>query len=197
MQSEQQREAMERTRFFLKNLFRGLIWLAVIVGGYFYLKANYDFTLKGLLGSLYDHPEIIFSVFFISETVFGIIPPELFMIWALRNEIVTDYIGNVIILAGVSYLSGVIGYYIGKYFGNTQLYRTLKKNYLGKFEKHLNRFGGFLVIVAALTPLPFSGICMLIGTVKYPVRQFLLISLTRLLRFAVYGAIVWEANILQ
>ncbi len=197
MQSEQQREAMERTRFFLKNLFRGLIWLAVIVGGYFYLKANYDFTLKGLLGSLYDHPEIIFSVFFVSETVFGIIPPELFMIWALRNEIVTDYIGNVIILAGVSYLSGVIGYYIGKYFGNTQLYRTLKKNYLGKFEKHLNRFGGFLVIVAALTPLPFSGICMLIGTVKYPVRQFLLISLSRLLRFAIYGAIVWEANILQ
>ena len=197
MQPEKQREAVERTRFFLKNLFRGLIWLAVIVGGYFYLESHYDFTLEGLLGELYHHPGVIFTIFFVSETVFGIIPPELFMIWALRNEVLADYVGNVILLALVSYMAGVIGYYIGKYLGNTKLYRTLKKNYLGRFEKHVNRFGGFLVIVAALTPLPFSGICMLIGTVKYPFRKFLIISLSRILRFVAYGAIVWEANILQ
>lgn len=197
MHPDEQREAIERTRFFLRNLLKGIIWLAVIVGGYFYLKANYNFTLQGLLGPLYDQPVLIFSIFFASETIFGIIPPELFMIWALRNELISQYILNIIGLAVISYSAGVIGYYIGSHFSTTQLYRTLQKNYLGKFEKHFNRFGGFLVIVAALTPLPFAGICMLMGTVKYPYRRFLLFSLTRFLRFVVYAAIIWEANILQ
>ncbi|MFY0607531.1 MAG: VTT domain-containing protein [Cyclobacteriaceae bacterium] len=197
MKPDQQREAMERTRFFLKNLVRGLIWLGVIVGGYFYLKANYNFTMESMLGSLYDRPMVIFSIFFLSETVFGIIPPELFMIWALRNELILQYILNVSLLAGLSYVAGVIGYYIGSHFSTTQLYRTLQKNYLAKFEKHLNRFGGFLVVVAALTPLPFAGICMLMGTVKYPYRSFLYLATTRILRFVVYAMIIWETNILQ
>jgi len=197
MQPAGQKETLERTRFFLRNLFRGLIWLAVIVGGYFYLKANYNFTLQGVLGPLYDQPLIIFSIFFASETIFGIIPPELFMIWSLRDEVLIQYIGNVAGLAVISYLAGIIGYYVGSHFSTTQIYRTLQKNYLGRFEKHVNRFGGFLIIVAALTPLPFSGICMLMGAVKYPYRRFLIMSLSRLLRFTIYAMVIWEANVLQ
>lgn len=197
MQSEKQKQNIGQTRFFLQNLFRGLVWLAAIVGGYFYLESQYDFTLKDLLGGLYDHPEIIFSVFFVSDVVFGIIPPELFMIWALRNEVISDYIGNVAFLAALSYLAGIMGYYIGMYFADTRLYFMIRKNYLGKFEERLNKRGGFLVVVAALTPLPFSGICMLVGATGYPIREFLFVSLARLLRFAVYGAIVWEANVLH
>lgn len=190
-------ETTERTQFFLKNLFRGFVWLAVIVGGYFYLKNNYNFSLEEVLGPFYERPTIIFSIFLGSEVIFGLIPPELFMIWALRHELLDLYIQNVIALALISYFAGVIGYYIGSKFSTTRLYRILQKNYLEKFEKHFNRFGGFLVIVAALTPLPFSGICMLMGAVKYPFRRFLFISMTRFIRFVVYAIIIWEANILQ
>ena len=59
MELNQENERRERIRFFLRNLFRGLIWLVVVVGGYFYLEANYDITLKGILGDLYDHPTIM------------------------------------------------------------------------------------------------------------------------------------------
>ena len=41
----------KRTRFFLRNLVRGLIWLIVIVGGYFFLKNKYDFSLSDVLGA--------------------------------------------------------------------------------------------------------------------------------------------------
>ncbi|WP_258099632.1 YqaA family protein [Marinoscillum pacificum] len=196
MELNQENERQERIRFFLRNLFRGLIWLAVVVGGYFYLEANYDITLKGILGDLYDQPVIIYSIFFVSEAVFGIIPPELFMIWALRDELIGQYILNVMALSVISYVAGMLGYYIGSHFSTTQFYRTVRKNYLGRFEKHLNRFGGFLVIVAALTPLPFAGICMLMGTVKYPYRRFLLFATFRFARFVVYAMVIWEAHIL-
>lgn len=197
MQSDDRKVATERTRFFLRNLIRGLIWLAVVVGGYFYLKSHYDITMEGMLGPLYDKPVIIYLIFLASEVIFGIIPPELFMIWALRNELLIQYILNIAALSMISYFAGFIGYYLGSHFSNTQLYKTLQKNYLGKYEKHFSRFGGFLVVVAALTPLPFSGICMLMGAVKYPYREFMLISTTRFLRFAFYAMIVWEANVLQ
>lgn len=197
MQSEKRREAQERTRFFLRNLFKGLIWLAVIVGGYFFLNKQFNFTLEGLLGSVYHQPVVIYTVFLLSEVIFGIIPPELFMIWALRNEHLLQYVSNVVALSAISYAAGVIGYYIGAKFSETKLYATLQKNYLGKYEKHFSRFGGFLVVVAALTPIPFSGICMLMGAVKYPLRRFLFIATTRFLRFGVYAFIVWEANILK
>lgn len=194
-QLKERKDTIERTRFFLKNLLRGLIWLFVIVGGYFYLKHKFDFSLEDILGPVYDQPATIFGIFLASEVIFGIIPPELFMIWALRHENLDLYIQNIISLSVISYIAGAVGYYIGSHFNTTRLYSTLQKNYLGRFEKHLNRFGGFLVIVAAITPLPFSGICMLMGTVKYPVKRFMLISLMRFVRFAVYAYIIWEANI--
>lgn len=192
-----QNETQQRTTFFLKNLFRGLIWLTLIVGGYFYLENNYNFSLEGILGSFYERPTVIFSIFLGSEVIFGIIPPELFMIWSLRHEVLSLYIQNVVSLAIISYLAGIIGYFIGFKLSRTRLYRVIRKNYLGKFEKQFSRFGGFLVIVAALTPLPFSGICMLMGTVKYPFRRFLLIAMSRFIRFGVYAFIIWETNILQ
>lgn len=197
MQTDEQSLRSERIRFFLRNLFRGLIWLAVVVGGYFYLESHYNLTLQGILGDLYDQPLIIFLIFFVSETVFGIIPPELFMIWSLRNELIQQYVLNVAALSVISYLAGIIGYNIGAHFGTTRFYRTIRVTYLKRFEKHLTRFGGFLVIVAALTPLPFAGICMLMGAIRYPFRRFLLMALTRFLRFIIYAIIVWEANILQ
>lgn len=185
-----------RRKFLFRNLLRGLIWLAVIVIGYVFLRKNYDFTLEAVLGPVYDQPTIVYLIFLASEVIFGIIPPEFFMIWSLRNEVLMDYINNIIALSAISYVAGIIGFGIGAYLKNTQFYRQMKKRVFGKFEKHLNNYGGFLVIVAALTPLPFSGIAMLVGSVHYSFRKYLWFSLFRFLRFIVYGAIIWEANIL-
>lgn len=197
LNKDEKQEALDKTYFFLRNLFKGLIWLGVIVGGYFYLESHYDITLAGLLGPVYNQPTIVYLIFLFSEIVFGLFPPELFMIWSLRSGLVETYILNVIALSTISYLAGVIGYYIGSKFSFTKLYVTIQKRYLGKYEQYFNRFGGFLVVVAALTPIPFSAVCMLMGAVKYPMKRFLLISASRFVRFAAYAFIVWEANILQ
>lgn len=196
MSQKDQKPLPDKNRFLLRNLAKGLVWLAVIVFGYIFLRKNYDFTLESFLGPVYDQPTVIYLIFLSSETIFGIIPPEFFMIWSLRSGILSNYVTNIIALSGISYISGIIGFGIGAYLKNTQFYRQMKKRVFGKFEKHLNNYGGFLVIVAALTPLPFSGIAMLVGSVHYSFRRYLWISLFRFARFIVYGLIIWEANIL-
>ena len=62
------------------------------------------------------------------------------------------------------------------------------------YEEFFRRFGGFLIFVAAVTPLPYSAVCLLVGSVNFKFRNFLLISSTRFLRFAVYSYILWEAG---
>ena len=180
----------------MSNLLKGLSWLTVIVIGYLYLKKNYDFTLEGILGPLYNQPTVIYLIFLASEVIFGIIPPEFFMIWSLRSEILLNYISNIVALSAISYVAGIIGFGTGAYLKNTQLYKQMKRRIFGKFEKHLNNYGGFLVIVATLTPLPFSGIAMLVGSVHYSFRKYLWFSLFRFTRFAAYSIVIWEVHIL-
>ena len=195
MAKNKSRELPDRRRFLLKNLLRGFLWLAVIVFAFIYARKNYDFTLQSVLGPVYDQPTVVYLIFLASEVIFGIIPPEFFMIWSLRSEVLNTYIGNIVALSSISYIAGIIGFGIGAYLKNTQFYKEMKKRVFGKFEKHLNNYGGFLVIVSALTPLPFSGIGMLVGSVHYSFRKYLWFSLFRFLRFFAYGIVIWEANI--
>ncbi|MEP1096662.1 MAG: VTT domain-containing protein [Cyclobacteriaceae bacterium] len=197
MAEEEIKSLPDRRRFLLKNLGRGLIWLVVIVGGYFFAQNNLNFTLESVLGPVYEKPRIVYLIFLASEVIFGIIPPEFFMIWSLRTEVLTIYANNIISLSIISYAAGVIGFLIGQYLNKTHFFVAMKKRVFGKFEEHLNHYGGFLVIVAAVTPLPFSGIAMLVGSVKYSFKKYLYFSLFRFARFIVYSMIVWEANILN
>jgi len=187
---------INRTSFLLKNLARGFFYLGIIVVLFILAKRYISIDYISWLAPIYEKPSLMFTIFLISEIIIGIIPPEFFMVWALRTEVLSDYISTVILLTVISYIAGMIGFAIGRFFSTTIFYRFLKRKYFGKYSKYLNEFGGFLVVVAALTPLPWSGISMLVGSEAYPFKRYFMFSLFRFLRFAVYAAIIWEANIL-
>jgi membrane protein YqaA with SNARE-associated domain len=99
---------------------------------------------------------------------------------------------NLANLTLISYGAGILGYFIGKFFSKAPIYKHMSERYLDQYKDQLKRFGGYLVLVGAITPLPFSATCMLAGSVNYPFRTFLLISVARVMRFAVYGWMVWS-----
>lgn len=170
--------------------------MALMVGAFIWAKNELGNDYFTWLEPIYEKPFAVYSIFLTSEIMIGIIPPELFMIWAARTGIVSDYIGHIVLLATVSYLAGLIGHWIGTYLSQSKFYRLMKRNFFGKYEKYIKDFGGFIIIVAALTPVPFSGIAMLMGSLRYSLKRFLLFALFRFIRFAVYAFIIWEANVL-
>ena len=186
----------KRSAFLFRNLLRGLIWLGSIIGIFILFKKYISPNYIEWLAPVYNKPAIIYTIFLFSEIIFGLIPPEIFMIWALKNNQIYDYFLIVGILAVVSYLAGLIGYFIGKYLNTTLMYRFFRRKFLTKSEKLLNLYGPYLIIVAALTPLPFSGVSMLIGSVRFSLKKYLLFSSTRILRFAAYSWIIWEVNMI-
>jgi len=185
----------ERADFFLRQLGKGFLFLLVIIGGYILASKYFGFDLKEIMGPLYERPTLVFSLFLVSEFVFGIIPPEFFMIWSQRHGDLSVFMNNVSLLMVISYVAGVFGYWFGAYLNTTRIYRLVKKRIFGKFEKHFYKYGGFLVIVAAVTPIPFSGICMLVGSLRYPFNKFLLFAMARFVRFTVYAAIIWQTQV--
>lgn len=189
-------QKVKKSTFLFRNLFKGLIWLAFIIVLFILYKKFVHVDYLSWLTPVSDNPEIVYSIFLVSEIAVGIIPPEIFMIWALRYGNLSGYIGIIASLAVISYLAGIIGYFIGRYLNTTILYRFFRRKFLGKSEKLLNIYGLYLIIVAAITPVPFSGVAMLIGSVRYPFRKYVLFSLTRFVRFAAYSWIIWEANTL-
>ena len=192
MQEEQEET---RSGFLFRNLFKGLLWFAVIIAVFVTMEGYIQANFKEHIDTIRANPGVLYGIYTISEIVFGILPPELFMmIWILDNIDLSGFITNLAILTIISYGAGILGYYIGKVFSKTKFYQEqIRGKYLKQYEGKLKRYGGYLVFVGAVTPVPFSATCMLAGSVNLDIRHFLLICITRVIRFAGYGAVVWYA----
>jgi len=188
-----QQEPETKSRFLFKNLFRGLVWFAVIITAFIFAEDYIQTNFHKDIEAIHNKPLIVYAVFFSSEVVFGLVPPEFFMmLWKLHGVSVMQFVINLTILTLLSYVAGIIGYYIGKFFSKTPFYKKISEKYLEEYQDSLKRYGGYLVFVGAVTPVPFSATCMLAGSVDLPFKTFLLICITRIIRFAVYGWMVWS-----
>ncbi len=131
----------------------------------------------------------ILITFFISETLLGLLPPEIFIAWSKKTA---SPILNLSLLATLSYCGGILAYYIGK----ASLKITSVKNYLevkmAQNLKNTSKWGGFLILVGALLPLPFAISCMTAGMIKYPIRNVIIFGLFRFLRFVIYAWAIFK-----
>lgn len=163
----------------------------VVVGILAVIHFALDDGLMGLLElAVEELPDYgVLTFFYVSETALGLIPPELFIAWA--GETSTP-IFNLFLIALLSYLGGFTSYWIGR--------RALRipslHNYLEvKMAKQLvmaRKWGGVLIAVGALLPLPFSMASLVAGMLRYPVKDWALIGLLRFVRFAIYGAAIFS-----
>lgn len=131
----------------------------------------------------------IFIFFFISETILGLIPPDIFIAW---SKTTATPLTNLTILAVLSYCGGILAYFLGK---SLLRFKNFREYVEGKFKVHIkniNKWGGWLIAVGALLPLPFSISTLVAGMVSYSLRNTILFALLRFLRFVIYGAVIYN-----
>ena len=184
-----------RMQFLLKNGLRGFIWLFILLTAYFFfeeivISRNPDAWVE----KFYARPEIIYLIYICSEFFLGIFPPELFMIWAVRKANPANYFIILSFLAIVSYGLGYLTFLIGRYIYKRVTFRYIRIKFLKKSWPQLRKYGIFLIIVAAITPIPWSATCLLVGSAGYPSVRFLKYAVVRIIRFAVYGYIVFQTH---
>ena len=182
-------------KFLLKNILKGLIWMAILAVLYILFKEYIiDENKEVWLKRFYSEPMIIYAIYVGSEIFFGLFPPELFMVWAYHKGEVLQYTLNITFFAAVSYAAGYIAFLVGRYLRKVVLFRFLGQKFFSKYWPLFRKYGSFLLIAAAVTPLPWSTISMLVGTTEYPMKRFLLIALFRILRFFIYGYIIFQSH---
>ena len=131
----------------------------------------------------------VLSVFFISETLLGLIPPEIFIAWSKKTD---DPLVILTILATLSYLGGLITFFIGKASLRIAPFRNYLEVKMKSHLKNTSKWGGFLIVVGALLPVPFSITCLTAGMIKYPFKGVALFGLFRFLRFAIYAWAIFK-----
>ena len=183
----------ERTGFYsfvgknLKNAILpilGVILLVFIFNKYVY---NINDGLRHITETF--SKSSILTLFFISESLLGLIPPEIFIAWTKKTP---EPILNLAILATLSYVGGLLSYYIGKLALKIETVKIYLEVKMAKHLKNSKKWGGFLILVGALLPVPFSISCMAAGMIKYPFKNVVLFGLFRFARFAVYAWAIFQ-----
>jgi len=167
----------------------GIIVLILVVDQIVDFKQQQDKLQDFVEG---HNPLFVFTFFLLTESVLGFIPPDIFMVWGKAKFPEFPYL-IVGLLGTLSYIGGINAYFLGvlvRKFPSVERY--IQKRNESNFEL-IEKWGGIVIIMAALFPLPFAMISTIAGIVKYPFRFFLLYGLTRYIRFFLYAVVIFGA----
>lgn len=133
--------------------------------------------------------ELIIGFFFLSETLLGLVPPDLFILWA--KQFTSPY-AVVALLAVLSYGAGLLAYFLGMRLGGLKKLHDYIHGRFGHQFALLRSWGGFIIVLAALLPLPYSTMCLGAGLLKYSFRMLLILGMFRIVRFFVYAGVLYQ-----
>lgn len=171
---------------YLNENIKKSIWPIVAVIVSLILFDRYVFDVKEALSFITDSfSEVtILLIFFLSESILGLIPPDLFIAWA---EFQSNPFLVLFLLAVLSYIGGVVSYWEGVGIASIPSVKEKMNTRFAESIRNTRKWGGFLIVVGALLPLPFAPASLVAGFIGYPHRLFLRFALFRFLRFAIYG----------
>ena len=132
----------------------------------------------------------ITSVFLASESIgLGLVPPELFIAWAGKSAMPILFLS---FLALASYVGGIISYWIGKAITKIPAVHRYMETKMSKHIKNTEKWGGFLIVVGALLPIPFAVTSVAAGIINYKFKYYLLFGLLRFIRFYGYALVIFK-----
>ena len=176
--------------FIKDNLMRMLLSIAVVLLALYLFDAFvFDLDRAAHWATEFFSPTGLIFVFFLSEVSIGFITPELLIVWAEES---IRPVWTLVLLSSLSYIAGLAGYFLGQFWRTRSFVKNVLLRRYANIFSQLNRFGGLLIIVAALTPLPYPIVSQISGMNQYPFKKFALLTLVRFLRFAIYGILLYK-----
>lgn len=183
----------EKTRFLLINLLKGFFFLALLILAFYLLQTGTtEENRMEWFGPIYSNPLLVLTLFICSEIIFGIIPPEVFMLWSMETGYLGPFFLSIGTLSLISYGAGFLNFTLGKFLKEKVQWLNSKNKYLKKYRQMFDQYGSYLVIVASVTPIPFSAVSLLAGASGMNRTIYLLYSLFRILRYFAYAYILWQ-----
>ncbi len=185
---EQRKELL---KFITTNLLRGLLGFGLIILAFITLRSLID-DYEGILFGLQGQHFLIYSIFFISETTMGLLPPEIIM-EIYKSSGPQIYCLHIGIMAVLSYIGGIVAFHFGRLLDRVDVIHRLTAR--PRFAANIalyKKYGGVLILLAAITPVPSATISLISGALGFPLRKYLLFASPIILRFVVYGYLFYQ-----
>ena len=162
-----------------------LLWFIIFIP--IVLIARYLIDLDPFFQYIFNNfsDAFVFIVFFLSESLLGLIPPDFFILWISKFN---SPILFLIILGVLSYIGGIISYWIGYWLSTRPKIKAYTERVLEKYIIMVRKWGGAFIIISALLPFsPLSMVVIAVSIFKYPFKYYLLFGISRIIRFIVQG----------
>ena len=135
-------------------------------------------ALKDWIVGFADSPwaVLVLAVNAFTESIFNPVPsdPLIFAIAAINPEVVF-FLAAVATLASVA--GAVVGWALGFWFGRPVLQKVISSKKEQQVESLFARYGVWLVLIAAFTPIPYKVVAITAGVLKFGVGVFIAVSL--------------------
>ena len=178
-------------RIVLKTVGAIILLLIIVYLGKRFLQNEFE-TLGLLFIEKFGIMGIFINVYWV-DTLIVPVTPDLFLgILVTSGKYQVPGIG-LICIASVS--GGLSGYWIGARLGAWKFIQRFTRNFQARGEYLFRRYGLGAVILAALSPVPFSTVCWMAGMFHMNFRKFAWATLTRIPRMIIWYyliAVVWQ-----
>lgn len=176
---------------FIQQNFIKLIVSILIFGLALFLLNHYVIDIDALMTEHIAHLGQIqvLSLFFFSESFLGLAPPDLFILWTKSQA---DPWFVVFWLSVLSYLGGQVSFLIGRWINHIPRFHQWVHQKYENSLKQFQKFGALVIVLGALTPLPFSPISIISGSLEYSWARYSILALSRFSRFFIYASLLFK-----
>jgi len=128
----------------------------------------------------------LFGTFLVAVLESFIFPVPTAVIIAPSTALGLDPFATTAVATFGSVIGAFVGYALGHYLGHPVAKRLFKKKHLDRFERWFGRYGAWVVLIAAFTPLPFKVITWCSGIFGLDIKKFAAASVIgRFCQFAI------------
>ncbi|MCB0356410.1 MAG: VTT domain-containing protein [Bdellovibrionales bacterium] len=133
---------------------------------------------------------------FVADAIVSPLPPDAMLFVIAKSDMHTNWLPYVFTLSLFSVLAGKMGYLIGYSLQRFSFIHPKIVDYYSKKRSLVEKYGHWVVVLGALTPLPFSLSCWAAGMVRLKWRNFFLASLFRIPRIFVAYFMIYNSKFL-
>lgn len=180
-----------RFRFIGANALKATFYYALVVVGVIII-GKFLLDLNHLFHSLSDHFSTgeVLTIFFISESLLGMIPPDLFMLWAEKFD---NPVAMLTLLGVLSYVGGIVSYFIGSWISRREKVKAFIERRLQRYVVLTEKWGGTFLALSAIFPFsPYAMVALAVSVLRYPFPKLLLYGLFRIARFVGQGIMLFQ-----
>ena len=109
---------------------------------------------------------------FIGDSIPSPIPPDLVLVVIMKSHLQQNWPLWVGLIALTSMCAGHCGYWMGHFIAKASWLPDRMKTWSSRYESIVVKFGPWAVLLAAITPFPFSFTCISAGFLKLPYGAF-------------------------